>query len=431
VSPVVARAALVVVLVLATSNRRLLAIDHVALRVDWVGAAAALLAIVLALLARRRIPMSAPLAWFAAFVGVQALAAVLNAGAWPRGLRFLAIYVFALVYVLAVLALVQDRATARFALTALVAIVAAEAAVSVAALLVRNALGIPGGGWSPGAPFQYDRARGLMTEPNLFASLALVPYAVALWRWGGEGRRSRIHAVIVGALTAALVCALTRVAWAIAVALVAVWARRVGPARRQVAFVAATAGLTFVVLTATEALMTEGHLARGGVYRQTAFALVKRRDSAIEGRLIELRTGFASFLERPWLGHGPGSSNLLEQRSDTGRLLRKRGWIANGAMFVLHDTGLLGLAVAAGAVAATALASRAASRRLRDPAARRDHEALAFGLAGVVLAWQSTHGLWQMYGYVELGLLLAVHAIARREAEPGPVREPDRAAPPP
>ncbi len=81
----------------------------------------------------------------------------------------------------------------------------------------------------------------------------------------------------------------------------------------------------------------------------------------------------------------------------------------------LHDVGVVGLLAAAPTVIATALACRPHGARARDPADRADHEALALGLAGVVGAWQATHGFWQMYGYMAFGLLLALHAVARRE----------------
>jgi len=416
-SPTLTRVALVVLLALAASNRRLAEVMRVTVRVDWVGAVAALGVGTALLLAGRRLARTPALWWFLAFVGAQALAAVLNAGVWPRGFRFLLIYGGALAYVVAVGLLIRDRATARFALGVMLAVAAAEAVLGVGTLLVRNTLALPSGTFNDlGQEYSYSRARGLLGEPNLFASFLLPPFAVALWRWPPEPRWRWPRALLVGVLAAALVCALTRVAWMAALGLVALWVWRLGPTRRQVGFVAGAVALTFVVLAATEWSMTGGDLRRGGIYRQTLWPFVTRGDSSVQGRIMEIETGRASILDRPIVGHGPGSSNRLEQFVAEGRVLRRRGWIANATVFVLHDSGALGLLALAGTLLAAALGAWRAARRLGDPVTRRDHEALAFGLVGVFLAWQSTHGLWQMYGYAAFGVLLAMHALPDGEA---------------
>ncbi len=417
VTPLLPRAALVAVIAMATANRRLFDIGRLTFRVDWLGTALAVAVVVALLIAGRRIPRSAALAWFAAFVAVHGLSAWLNAGTWPRGYRFLVVYLCALAYVLAMVLLVQDRATARFAVGAFVLIVAAESLVGVGTLLVLNALALPSGAFlETGYQLPYHRARAFMSEPNLFASLLLAPFAIALWRFRGEGRRARWQGLLVAALTAGVVAGLTRIVWMLAAALVALWVWRVRPGRGKVAVVAAAAAATLVAVLVTELSMTDGDLSRGAVYRQTLRPAVLGRDAAVAGRVMELETGLASFLEQPLIGHGPGSTNRLEQYVAGGTIRRWRGWVANGTVFVLHDVGVVGLAALAGTVVATALACRRTAQALRDPADRADHGALALGLAGVLVAWQATHGFWQMYGYMAFGLLLALHAVARREA---------------
>jgi hypothetical protein len=423
------RIALVALLALAASNRRLAEVARVSVRVDWLGGGLALALLAPLLVAGRRLPRSAALSWFAAFVGAQALAALVNAGVWPRGFRFLVIYLCALAYVAALVLLIRDRVTARFAVGALLAIAAAESVLGVGTLLAKNVLALPSGTFNDlGDEAPYHRARGLLTEPNLFASFLLPSYAVALWRWPAEARWRWPRALLVAALTAALVCALTRVAWALALGLVLLWIWRRGPARRQAGFVAGTVLVSFVVLLATEWPMTGGDLRQGGVYRQTVKPVLERGDSAVEGRIMEIETGTAAILQRPLLGHGPGSSNRLEQRVSEFEVLRRRGWIANATVFILHDAGVVGLLALLGTVAAAALGARAAVRRLEDPATRADNEALALGLGAVLVAWQSTHGLWQMYGYAAFGLLVAIQALPGREAV-GPPAGADRAAP--
>jgi O-antigen ligase len=406
-----------VLLALAASNKRLAEVARVSVRIDWLGSVVALALAVPLLIAGRRIPRSPALWWFLAFVGAQTLAALVNAGVWPRGFRFLVIYFCALAYVVALVLLIRDRATARFALGVLLVIAVAVSVLGIGTLFIRNILALPTGTFNDlGEESSYSRARGLLTEPNLFASFVLVPYAVALWRWPGEPRWRWPRALLVGVLTAALVCALTRVAWGLACILIVLWVWRMRPTRRQVGFVAACIVATFVVLLATEWPMTGGDLRRGGVYRQILKPAVSLGDSAVEGRIMEIETGTASIVKQPLIGHGPGSSNRLEQYVSEWQILRRRGWIANGTVFVLHDSGVIGLLALAGTVVAAALGARAAAPRFGDPATRHDHEAVAIGLAAVLVAWQSTHGLWQMYGYVAFGLLLALQALADREA---------------
>jgi hypothetical protein len=116
----------------------------------------------------------------------------------------------------------------------------------------------------------------------------------------------------------------------------------------------------------------------------------------------------------PWqgqvFGNGAGSINGL-RIVPPGEPALEKPWNGNVLLFVLHDSGAIGLASLAGLVVAVALVARGALRRTADMSGR----ALVVALlgAGVVLlfAYQFTHALWLMYPYVYLGLLSA--ALAR------------------
>ena len=87
----------------------------------------------------------------------------------------------------------------------------------------------------------------------------------------------------------------------------------------------------------------------------------------------------------------------------------------NLVLFVLHDSGLVGLAaLIAVVVAAAAMVRRAGA--VAGPL--RGHAGGALVVAGVALlfAWQFTHALWLMYPYVYLGLLAT---SLDRPARPG------------
>jgi hypothetical protein len=415
VSPRIERAALVVLVLVAFSNRRFMEVAGVWLRADWVGAALALAIVVGLLRQGRRPPWSAALGGLAAFVLAQLVAAVWNRATWPSGLKFGTVYVFAVFYVLAMLLLVRDRATARFALTVVLVVAVVEAAMSAAAVWVSNLLDVGGGLLtSYRDPEGWIKARGFMNEGNIFASLLLVPLALSLWRWGRPVVWSWPPALAAGVLSGTMVFTLTRSAWATSLLIALAWIARVRPSRRQIGFVAVSIAVAGCLLAVSEAARSGDPSRTSGLYRQLVRPFVFRRDPAVRGRMIELRTGYRSYRRQPWIGHGPGSSNAVEQVV-AGRM-RRQGWIANGAMFVLHDAGRIGLVALVALVVAAAVASRRAAARFGDPAVRRDHEALALGLGGVLLCWQSTNGFWAMYGYLYLGLLLAMHALSREQA---------------
>jgi O-antigen ligase len=176
-----------------------------------------------------------------------------------------------------------------------------------------------------GVEYSYRRAAGLMTEPNPFGSLALGPFAVALWRWGRAPGFAWPRALLAGALAVGLVCALTRVVWLLALGLGAPWCWRLRPGRAKGAFVAATVAATLGAVLVSELPMTRGDLTRGAVYRQTWKPAATGADTAVAGRLMELETGLAAVCGRPLLGHGPRAVNRLEQWVIPGQVRRWRG----------------------------------------------------------------------------------------------------------
>jgi O-antigen ligase len=261
------------------------------------------------------------------------------------------------------------------------------------------------------------RARGAMSEPNLFGSLLLVPFAVALWRWIGPPHVAKRPGAAALALSVGLVFAATRAAWV--AALVVAWLsplrrRMRGRQLRQLALgAAAAAGL----LLASDLVLRQGSLRATSLYDRLVPGEGTGFDGPLDVRLAELRAGLSSWRESPWFGHGAGSGKMLTQYVHGRRwtFVRTEPWISNGILFILHDSGLVGLAlfvVAAGAVGRQWWRARA---QMGDLDARIDHEALGAGLAAVLLAWQATHGLWQMYGYLYLGLLLAMSRFAKHE----------------
>src|SRR5262249_5869713 len=117
-----------------------------------------------------------------------------------------------------------------------------------------------------------------------------------------------------------------------------------------------------------------------------------RYDRTIEGRHQINKATLESWRFRPVVGHGAGSTNQLSvsvvRRSE-------RVWNGNLVLFVLHDSGLIGVGalVWLGVVLWRRMVGALASGGASIVAL------LAIG-GGLCFAYQFTHGLWLMYPYV-------------------------------
>ena len=409
VSRTLERVVLIALVLLATSNRSLGKVAGLTVRPDWVGGVLAVGVVMLALLARRRLPASPALFGFAGFVVVQVLSSVANRAAWPEGLKFSLVYVLALATICAVLILVRDMETVRWTLSVVVTLAVAEAAISVMTVLSSNLVGFP---VPPSTrPRSIVRAEGLMSEANLFSSLLLVPFAVALWRWSAAPRVAKRESAAGLALSAGLVFALTRATWLAAIGIAWLSPLRRQPVGRRLRWLAGGVAVAAGLLLGSDLLTRHGALERTGLYDRLVTGVVTGYDEPLDGRREEVRSSLAHWRASPWLGHGAGSGKALEQHYRYTRHLRPEPWLSNAVLFVLHDSGLVGLALFISTLGAAGYQWRRARGRLGDQAAELDHEALGIGLAAVLLAWQVTHGLWQMYGYLYLGLMLAMNRL--------------------
>ena len=410
------RVVLGILLLLATSNKPLGKVAGLTFRLDLAGGALAVGVVLVALARRRPIPVTPALLGLGGFVAFQVISSVANRAVWPQGVKFSLFYVLGLASVLAVLVLVRDTETARWALSLIVTLAVAETMLSVLIAVGSSLLSSPLP--EPMLHTLAYRARGAMSEPNLFGSLLLVPFAVALWRWTGPPHVAKGPGAAALALSAGLVFAATRAAWvaALAVAWLSPLRRRMrGRQLRQLILgAAAAAGL----LLASDLVLRQGSLRVTSLYDRLVPGEGTGFDGPLDFRLAELRAGLSSWRESPWSGHGAGSGKMLTQYAHYRQwtFVRTEPWISNGILFVLHDSGLVGLALFVLTVGAVGRQWWRARARMGEPKARIDHDALGAGLAAVLLAWQATHGLWQMYGYLYLGLLLAMSRLAEQDS---------------
>ncbi len=129
-------------------------------------------------------------------------------------------------------------------------------------------------------------------------------------------------------------------------------------------------------------------------------------------------TGSVARWASPLLGRGAGSTNSLKILLRNAQGIVKP-WNGNLVLFVLHDSGIVGLTSLAALVVVVGAAGRRALRRAADAEARGLLVALLG--AGVALLWayQFTHGMWIMYTYVYLGVLTAaIDSISPRDGPP-------------
>lgn len=370
--------------------------------------ALAALAVASALGLARRLRWTPVHSALALFVGVQVVTSALNARVWPQGLKFMTVYVMGL----ACFCLAADWARGvdgqRRVVTAWIAVGAGlgviGTVVSVWANLSQQRL------WGTGIvqrllldgghPRLVFAGQATFREWNLLSSFLLVPFTVGLWLWRptGSPRPRAWLPASMAALVFGLAFGFTRAAWLAMAGLITFWwwARR--PGRRQLAALGAMLTLAFLLQAAV--------LGASPLWFRLGNPL---HDWNVRGRLAISDATIESWRTRPIVGHGAGSVNRLSVILPDGARIQK-AWNGNFVLFVLHDSGVCGLAALSGL---GVVVWRRAARSI-GPGAKGMSSSLAVPTlaAGVALcfAYLFTHGLWLMYPYVYLGLLTAVTA---------------------
>ena len=384
------------------------------------------------------------------FVAAQLFTTVINARTWTPGSKFVTVYLLGF----ACFALTAEWARGvegrRWLTSVWIGVAAALSLVGTVAAVLSNVYQHPFWGSADAQPLQYERvlyaARATFNEWNLFSSFLLIPFSLGLWAWRREAAHHWRLVVAVVAMFFGLVMGITRVAWLSMLVIFALWWRARGP--RSAHVVALVSGLAAACLLLTLTL---------SIGPMPVWPRLFERSSNLEHRMVINRVTVNSWLDRPVsdpgfayfgpahvasgpatplvttrnvvLGHGAGSVNRVSIVLPVAGL-KKRIWNGNVVLFVLHDSGVLGLAALVGVLVVLAGRSR---RALALPGDEETSATLVPLLAsGVALcfAYQFTHGLWLMYPYVYLGFLTAV--LETGAVSPGARARPEGApAPPP
>jgi hypothetical protein len=406
---------------------------------------------VLALLSLVVVALAGRLHWtpvhtaLSAFVGVQLLTTAINAGTWVPGPKFVTIYVLGFACFALARECARERDGRRWLTGAWIMVAAALSVVGTVSAALSNLYQQPFWGSGGAQPLftdtPYERilygARATFNEWNLFSSFLLIPFSVILWSWDREGGRQWRRGVLV-AMVFGLVNGITRAAWLSTAAIVALcwWQRR--QRRQSVKALGVTLVSTVVLALAVQAASLgalpiwsrlfdhpSNLVHRMVINRVTLDSWLELPISGADARYlgsdraIPGGPGVVSTTQNVLLGHGAGSVNRLSIVFPVAGWVH-RIWNGNVVMFVLHDSGVLGLGALLSLVAVIVWrCRRARGSGTEDEAWQLLVPLLASGGA-LCFAYQFTHGLWLMYPYVFLGLLTAALQDACPSAPAGP-----------
>jgi len=357
------------------------------------------LAVLIGLGVRRRLRWMPLHSALALFVGVQLLTTLANAGSWPQGLKFVTIYVlgFAAFCCAAESARTpagrQSFVIGWIVVGAGLGMIATLSAVwaNLSQHLVWGTAIVPPLSLDPMPPRVVFAGVATFPEQNLLSSFLLVPFGLGLWLWHSRWMTAALAAVVFG-----LVFGFTRAAWLSMAGIVALWCWMERPPWRRVAALGAMLSLALLVQAAV--------VGASPLEFRILDPIKAGHDRNVSGRVELNKVTIDSWLTRPVVGHGAGSLNRLSIVRPSGKRIEKI-WNGNLVLFVLHDSGLIGL----GALLwLSVVAWRRGTRVL---------PLLAIG-AGLFFAYQFTHGLWLMYPYVYLGLLAAATDDASEASRP-------------
>ena len=411
VTALLRRYALLALLCLVPLNGITLSVGHTNVRTDQ--ALAALMVVGLGLSAlfyRRRLYFDAPLVGIIVLLGLNALTTVFVSPA-PG---YSATQVVNLTATWAIYAVIvncvrtaddADRLTeiflVLFAVAAVVGIFAFAAGIAGFRTGMANVEGGPlDGGQAYGA-------FGTAVEPNIFGSMCQSAFVAAgAMLLLGARRRTLLWGVVV-VTGLGLLLSFTRAAWLgalcglLAAALLApVVGRRVSLAPLVLPTVAGALGLVW--------LWTDDGPA-GVFFRYKVENLVNPQSETATYRLVSYGLAWEQVLQKPVFGWGTFTfAPLLAQGSDVKELgVEHAIWISNYVLLILHDTGIVGLAVFVLLIAAVLRMGLRAARALSAdrPESATTVVALVASVIGLLISFLATSGFTFTYPWVVIGLI--------------------------
>ena len=364
---------------------------------------------------RRRLRWTGVHAALGVFLATQVFTSILNVKERPQGLKFSAIYLLGFACFVLAAECSRRQADRRLSVGGWIVAGGIVSAVgTLATVMSQRSQKLLWGSnlaerlTSPdGGRIGVFAAQGTFSEHNLFSSFLLVSFPLGLWLWCRDRGRRRLWVIAsIGAIVFGLAFGLTRAAWLSSAAIVVLWWRTKRPGWPRLA----TIGLLFAVAFSLQAAV----IGSSPLVFRVLTPVLRAEDVNLRGRALINWATLVSWQKRPLLGYGAGSANdLLVVLPDGTRL--PKPWTANLVLFVLHDSGLLGLGALAALLTVLGFKGWRAARRGAGIEMPPVSVPLLVSGAALLFAYQFTHALWLMYPYVYLGLLTS--AIDDRAAD--------------
>jgi O-antigen ligase len=353
----------------------------------------------------RAIPLLAPLL---AYLFVNVLATIASGSNLTRGIDLDLITLDLIVLYVAVVVYANTPERLSRMVYWWLAVAGAEAVIGIAAFVLSGL----GHGAAPGvqlndtgAPMVY----GTMYEANIFGSYMSAAFLIALALAAEETVRRKAPLYLVCVLTAiGLLLSATRSAWGSTVLCVVLLLAllRLGRGRRgrgALRVVGATIGAVVVVgvgLLAAPASVS-------GPFVSRFLGLLNFATGSGYGRLQLYDEALSEWRAHPLLGLGPGSFTYrLPGDTSTGP-----AWLPNLTLQVLHDTGIIGLAVLVWLFVAFYASALGALRRAAPGAQRAMLAGLIASVTALLIAFQLTPGFTLGYSWAILALAAASAAM--------------------
>jgi hypothetical protein len=118
-------------------------------------------------------------------------------------------------------------------------------------------------------------------------------------------------------------------------------------------------------------------------------------------RIVQVTSAFDEVLKHPFMGGGTSSFQLAFDWQSLGEEWEEQGWIGNTEMRVLHDTGIVGLAV----FVAFLVSLYRRSRKVLELESNPELVALLASALVYCVSFQATEGTLLAFSWVHLGLI--------------------------
>lgn len=309
--------------------------------------------------------------------------------------------------------LVTDERRLRWVFRTFMTVGVAECTYAVASFTSRHlfgtSFGVAVGQYAAGL----DGVYGTQYEPNLLGSYSASVAVMLLGFYLLSNRRPALTLAWIIVALSALVVSLSRAAllsFGIVSILLVFLAVRWGLVHRK--------KLLFVALGL--ALFVPPIAVTGG--KQLAQRFVGLLEGGVEadvetmGRFVTWTVAVEDIWQHPLAGNGTASFQLLADARQL-PILGDRPWVANSFVRILHDTGVVGLALFG--LLVTAIGKQVRNRIAHGATGGKIIIVLAAGCLVYAIAFMSTDGTMLAFFWVHAGLLASACTVLRRDPAEG------------